>query len=358
MYLIMARSIYKPLLVNQNISIATIGSHCALQLMKGAKDEGFKTFLVCKKDRMSLYRRFKFIDQIFEIEGNSGPLSKECQEYLKENGCILIPHGSLIAYSDSDYIEQLSVPIFGNKWILRWEADRYLKQELMTKAGLTVPQAVRSKYDIDRLCIVKLHGAAGGRGYFLAWNKETFEKGALNLIHQNVITSEDDLYIQEYVMGVPVYLHYFYSAINHEIEFLGVDRRYETDIDGLGRVPASHQLGIGIQTSSYNVIGNFPLVLRESLLESVFSMGENFVQAAKQLIPPGMIGPFCLEGVCDAMGNFITFEFSARIVAGTNLYVMGSPYSSLIYDDPMSMGRRIALEIKNAQNTAMNVIIT
>jgi 5-formaminoimidazole-4-carboxamide-1-(beta)-D-ribofuranosyl 5'-monophosphate synthetase len=72
-----------------------------------------------------------------------------------------------------------------------------------------------------------------------------------------------------------------------------------------------------------------------------------------------MIGPFCLEGVCDALGNFVTFEFSARIVAGTNLYIMGSPYSSLIYDDPMSMGRRIAVEIKNAQNTAdMKNILT
>ena len=262
-------------------------------------------------------------------------------------------------YSDIDYIEQLSVPIFGNKWILRWEADRNLKQELMIGAGLTTPQAVKSKHDINRLCIVKLHGAAGGKGYFLAWNRETFEKGALDLIRQNVIKSEDELYIQEYVKGVPVYLHYFYSAINNEIEFLGVDRRYETDIDGLGRIPASHQLGLGIETSSYNVIGNFPLVLRESLLGKVFSMGEDFVRAAKRLVPPGMIGPFCLEGVCDALGNFVTFEFSARIVAGTNLYVMGSPYSSLIYDDPMSMGRRIALEIKNAQkNTDLKNILT
>ena len=327
--------------------------------MKGAKDEGFKTFLVCKKDRTSLYKRFKFIDEILEVEQNSEPLSEESQDFLLENDCILIPHGSLIAYSEIDDVEQLRVPIFGNKWILRWEANRYLKEELMIRAGLATPQTVKSKYDIDRLCIVKLHGAAGGRGYFLASNRNTFEEGALDLINQNVIKSEDDLYIQEYVMGVPVYLHYFYSAINNELEFLGVDRRYETDIDGLGRIPATHQLGTGIQTSSYNVIGNFPLVLRESLLGKVFSMGDNFVQAAKELIPPGMIGPFCLEGVCDAAGNFVTFEFSARIVAGTNLYVMGSPYSSLIYDDPMSMGRRIALEIKNAQrNTDLNTILT
>ena len=70
------------------------------------------------------------------------------------------------------------------------------------------------------------------------------------------------------------------------------------------------------------------------------------MEAAKRLVPPGMTGPFCLEGVYDENGKFMTFEFSARIVAGTNLYVDGSPYSDLIYDEPMSMGRRIAREIK------------
>jgi 5-formaminoimidazole-4-carboxamide-1-(beta)-D-ribofuranosyl 5'-monophosphate synthetase len=62
-----------------------------------------------------------------------------------------------------------------------------------------------------------------------------------------------------------------------------------------------------------------------------------------------MPGPFCLEGVYDSEGRFTTFEFSARIVAGTNLYLDGSPYSGLLYDDPMSMGRRIAREIKLAR---------
>lgn len=343
---------------NNDISIATIGSHCALQLMKGAKDEGFKTVLISEKSRTSLYKRFKFIDNIYDIQTNSEAISIKCQEYMKKNSCILIPHGSLIAYSDIRHIEEISVPIFGNKWIMRWEADRNLKQKLMESAGLNTPQPIRSKHDIHKLCIVKLHGAAGGRGYFLAWNRETFEEGAISLIKQNMIKSEDDLYIQEYVMGVPVYLHYFYSAVKNVIEFFGVDRRYETDIDGLGRIPAKQQLGIEIQTS-YNVVGNLPLVLRESLLEKVFSMGEDFVAAAKRLVPPGLIGPFCLEGVYDKDGNFVAFEFSARIVAGTNLYIMGSPYSSLIYDDPMSMGRRIALEIKDAQtNDELKDILT
>jgi 5-formaminoimidazole-4-carboxamide-1-(beta)-D-ribofuranosyl 5'-monophosphate synthetase len=45
-------------------TIATLGSHCALQVLKGAKDEGFDTVLVCEKKRESLYRRFNFIYKI------------------------------------------------------------------------------------------------------------------------------------------------------------------------------------------------------------------------------------------------------------------------------------------------------
>ena len=77
-------------------------------------------------------------------------------------------------------------------------------------------------------------------------------------------------------------------------------------------------------------------------------MGERFVESSKRLVKPGMNGPFCIEGVYDEDAKFTTFEFSARIVAGTNIYMDGSPYSTLLYDEPMSMGRRIAREVKNA----------
>jgi len=43
------------------------------------------------------------------------------------------------------------------------------------------------------------------------------------------------------------------------------------------------------------------------------------------------------------------FEISARIVAGTNLFISGSPYSDLV-DENLSMGRRIAREIKVARD--------
>lgn len=329
-------------------TIATLGSHCSLQVLKGAKDEGFRTLLISEKRRLGLYRRFGFIDEIFEVDNFSEILDEKCRRQLKKSNAILIPHGTLISQLKSDEIEKIDTPVFGNKWILRWEANRDLKEKLMREAMLRTPQAVKSKDEISGLCIVKLHGAAGGRGYYLAWNQESFEEGAQRLINQRAIRSESDLYIQEFIRGVPVYLQYFYSPITKSLELLGIDRRYESDIDGLGRIPAKQQLGVGIEPS-YNVIGNLPLVLRESLLDEVYKMGENFVHTAERLVPPGMPGPFCLEGVYDSEGRFTVFEFSARIVAGTNLFVDGSPYSDLLYDEPMSMGRRIAREVKVAK---------
>ena len=332
---------------SRKLTIATLGSHCSLQVLKGAKDEGFRTLLICEKRRLSLYKRFRFIDEIIEVNSFREILDKKIQRRLQQANTVLIPHGTFISQMKSEEIEKIDVPIFGNKWILRWEADRRMKEKLMKEAGLRTPRAVRSKDDIIGLCIVKLHGAAGGRGYYLAWDRTSFEEGAKTLIDQKAIRSESDLYIQEFIRGVPVYLQYFYSPLTGQLELLGIDRRYESDIDGIGRIPARQQLGAEVEPS-YNVIGNIPLVLRESLLDEVYKMGESFVRAAERLVPPGMPGPFCLEGVYDREGNFTTFEFSARIVAGTNLYLDGSPYSGLLYDDPMSMGRRIAREVKIA----------
>jgi 5-formaminoimidazole-4-carboxamide-1-(beta)-D-ribofuranosyl 5'-monophosphate synthetase len=53
------------------------------------------------------------------------------------------------------------------------------------------------------------------------------------------------------------------------------------------------------------------------------------------------------------------FEFSGRIVAGTNIYVYGSPYSYLYWSEPMSTGRRIAREIRLAiERSALDKVLT
>ncbi len=43
-----------------------------------------------------------------------------------------------------------------------------------------------------------------------------------------------------------------------------MDRRYESAVDSIGKIPACQQLEIDINPT-YTVVGNFPIVLRESL---------------------------------------------------------------------------------------------
>ena len=63
-----------------------------------------------------------------------------------------------------------------------------------------------------------------------------------------------------------------------------------------------------------------------------------------------MIGSFCLETIVTDKLEFRVFEISARIVAGSNPFVGGSPYSDI--NEPfMSTGRRIARSIRKALET-------
>ena len=154
---------------------------------------------------------------------------------------------------------------------------------------------------------------------------------------------KDNQYIiQQYVVGVPLYIHYFYSPLTKKLEILSMDRRYETNVDALGRIPFNVD-------PSYVVVGNSPLVLRESMLPEAYEMGEKVVKKSQELIgPKGLFGPFCLETIITPDQKFYVIEISARIVAGTNLFIECSPYADLLYNEPMSTGRRIAREIKNA----------
>lgn len=318
--------------------IATLGSHSALQILKGADDEGFKTILVCTPDRTSLYKRFKFINKIIEIK-TYADFPKVENQLVRENA-IVIPHGSFVAYLGMDENKKMKIAYYGNKRILDLESDRMKQREWMEKAGIPVPRRFKKGADIDAPVMVKSYGAAGGRGYFFAKNKHEYSQRIRKLKGQKFI-------IQEYIIGVPLYIHYFYSPLTDTLEILSIDKRYESNVDSLGRIPSHNQQGLGIEPS-FVVVGNSPLSLRESLLAEAFEMGERAVSTSKKLVPGGLWGPFCLETIITPEQKFYIIEISCRIVAGTNLFINGSPYASLYYDENVSTGRRIAMEIKDA----------
>ncbi|HDO19553.1 MAG TPA: formate--phosphoribosylaminoimidazolecarboxamide ligase [Thermoplasmatales archaeon] len=329
-----------------NLVIATVCSHSSLQIFHGARKEGFKTLGIAIGDRIKFYEGFPLgkPDEFFVVD-NYKDIPKYADE-LREKNVVIIPHGSFVEYLGAEEFMKLEIPTFGNRNVLIWESDRKKEREWLEGAGLTMPEQIDDPRDIDKPVIVKYHGAKGGKGFFIAKTYEEFEK---------LIDWSKPFTIQEFVMGTRYYLHYFYSPIRDDgyklkqgsLQLLSMDRRDETTIDELQRIGSISELEeIGIHPT-FVVTGNIPIVMRESLLPEVFKMGENVVEKSLELFG-GVIGPFCLETVITEDLKFKVFEISARIVAGTNPYISGSPYSDLI-EPELSTGRRIAQEIRYAQ---------
>ena len=334
----------------KKLAIGTLGSHSALNIFKGAREEGFRTVCLCKKDDAIVYKKFPLADEIIIVKSFTDLLDEKLQAKLRELNTVLVPHGSFTAYLSTEQLtDDLYVPMFGNRQLLHWEASRTKQAEWLRSAGLRLPKAFKKPEEIKGLAIAKLPGAKGGRGYFLAGSAESFRKKVSDMIKRGLLTKEDAdrIHLQEYILGVNVYPHYFASIIKDDVEFLGVDRRYESAVDTIGKIPASEQLEMGINPT-YTIVGNIPITLRESLLPELMNMGDNVMKKAKELAPPGIIGPFCLETVITDDLKIYTFEISARIVAGTNVGIGTSPYAYLKYGKDMYTGRRIAVEIKEA----------
>ncbi|MBA4336943.1 5-formaminoimidazole-4-carboxamide-1-(beta)-D-ribofuranosyl 5'-monophosphate synthetase [bacterium] len=323
----------------KDYKIATLGSHSALQILKGAKDEGFETICICMKGKTKPYESYKVADRIIEIDKFDEFFTLQ-DELIKEKA-IIIPHGSFVSYIGPKRMNDVKVMHYGTKGILEFESDREKEREWLLDAGCRMPRIFDKPEDIDVPVIVKFHGANGGKGYFVANSPEDFYEGIKHY------PGNEKYVLQEYIVGVPMYTHYFYSPLTEELEIMSFDKRYESNADSIGRISAQDQLDAKIKTS-YTITGNMPLVIRESMLPDVFEMGENVVKASRKLVGKGLYGPFCLEAIVDPNLNFYVFEISARIVAGTNPFVHGSPYTWLRYDEPMSTGRRIARDIKMA----------
>lgn len=332
----------------RNLTIATICSHSSLQIFNGARQEGFKTIGICIGQPPKFYNAFPLAKPDKFVSLDSYKALLDYSEDLVEDNAVIIPHGSLVEYLGIDKFESLAVPTFGNRRVLAWESDREMEREWLLKAGVNIPMRFERAEDIDRPVIVKYHGAKGGRGFFIAKNKDEFKAK---------MSSQAKYAIQEFILGTRYYIHFFYSPIKTQgyklkkgtLDMLGIDRRVESNADEIFRIGSMNELAEAGIYPSFVVTGNLPLVLRESLLPKVFELGERVVETSIELFG-GMIGPFSLETIVTDELEFKVFEISARIVAGTNLFVSGSPYSDLV-ESNLSNGRRIAKEIKLARDS-------
>lgn len=340
----------------KNLTIGTVCSHSSLQIFNGAKKEGLKTLGISVGEKKKFYDAFPLgKPDEFYIVDKYRDIARFSEEFREKN-VILIPHGSFVEYLGAENFLHLQIPTFGNRNVLSWESDRNKERLWLEGAGLTMPKEIKNPKDITKPVIVKYHGAKGGKGFFIAKTYEEFKKR---------VDESKSYTIQEFVMGTRYYIHFFYSPIRKDayelskgsLQLLSMDRRDETTIDEVQRLGSIQELEeLGIHPT-FVVTGNIPIVMRESLLSKVFKMGEEVVEKSIELFG-GVIGSFCLETVVTENLEFKVFEISARIVAGTNPYISGSPYSELIQPN-LSTGRRIAQEIKyGAEKNLLSEILS
>jgi len=337
------------------VSIAVLASHSALDVLDGARDEGFRTIAIAKRGRERPYVEFPVVDRLVVVDDFRDILRGDVQEILRSESSVFVPNRSFAVYVGYDAIEEgFKIPVFGNRWLLRWEERVGDKNyyRILDKAGIKRPRVYSSVDDVDRPVIVKIPEAVrrAERGFFIARDRDDLLRRARKLAEAKLIRLEDlgSCSIEELVLGAHFNANYFYSVIRGRLEIHSVDRRIQSDLDGILRLPAWAQLEIGVEPRMVEV-GHEPATLRESLLERVFEIGYRFVEACRSLAPPGVIGPFTLQLVVTPELDLVVYDVAPRIGGGTNIYMgLGSQYSKLYFGRPISMGRRIAIEVREA----------
>jgi 5-formaminoimidazole-4-carboxamide-1-(beta)-D-ribofuranosyl 5'-monophosphate synthetase len=348
-----------------NISIGVLGGHSALDICRGAKKHGFHTIAVCQRGRERTYDKYYktrsdgrgCVDETIILPRFSDILKDEVQDHLRRRNTIFIHNRYFWVYFDFNDIEsRFKVPIYGSRSLLRAEERDAPRNQyyLLERAGIRHPRIYDSPEDIDRLVIVKVNEAIRGyeRAFFFAVSYDDYKKKSSDMIKKQYITKDglDKAVIEEYVVGAQINFNYFYSVIDNELELMGTDIRRQTNLDGLLRLPADEQLEVLKYIKPRLVeTGHIAATTKESIIEHIFDLGERFVKVTKEEYPPGIIGPFALQGAIvseDGREEMVVFDVSMRI-PGSPL-TMFTPHTAYLYGEPISYGERIALEIKKA----------
>ncbi|MBD3360446.1 DUF1297 domain-containing protein [Candidatus Peregrinibacteria bacterium] len=376
----------------KDLSIGVLGGHSALDVCEGAKKYGFRTVAVCQKGRDKTYSKYfktrkaqwapegelGCVDEIIMVDKFSDVVKPAIQEKLRELNTIFIHNRYFWVYfKDFDDIEKrFEVPIYGlRQGVKLEERDQPNNQYvLLQKAGIRIPKIIREgdsgmsekklKEALDRHfvkengmpLIVKVNEAIREyeRAFFVITNEMDYFRIGRNMIEEGKIKKKnlDDALIEEFVIGAQINFNYFYSNLTGELELMGTDTRRQTSLDGFLRLDAVTQTELirsGYKPSMIET-GHIACTTKESILEKAFTAGEKFVKTLKKEVPPGMIGPFALQGAISAekgKEDFVVFDVSMRIPGspGTRF----TPLTAYLYGEPMSYGERIAMEIKMAE---------
>ncbi len=246
----------------RRLTIGMLGSHSALEIAHGAKQEGYSTAVVCQRGRESTYTKYyrNLFDHVLLLDKFKDVANEENQKKLRKLNCIFVPSRSFSVYVGYDAIEnEFLVPMLGNRFMLRIEerSDPKNQYYLLKKARIKMPRTFASPEEIDRLVIVKVLEKQRKleRAFFYASSPEEFYKRAKERIENGIISEEDlkSAVIEEYVVGAKFNANFFWSPLSEEIDLLGFDRRIQTNLDGVLDLPAEEQLEARITTQNIEI---------------------------------------------------------------------------------------------------------
>jgi len=350
------------------LHVASLGGHSALDVCRGAKNEGLGTVVVAQKGREQTYEKYYktrgdssnqkgCVDHVIVVDNFADVVKPEIQQQLRDLNAVFVHSRYFWVYCDFNEIENnFRVPIVGTRELVRKEERDEEKNQyfLLNEGGVSVPIQFEKPEDIDRLVIVKTNEATRGyeRSFFIVNSFEAYKTRGAEKIAAGEITEESlkTAVIEEFVLGPQINLNYFYSPLSGELEILGTDTRRQTNLDGLLRLTAPEQAEVlKYVQPKYIENGHQTVTMKESLLEQAFRAGEGFVRATQKHYKPGIIGPFALQGAFTAgppKEEFKVFDVSMRIPGSPG--IMYTPYTNYLYGESVSTGQRLARELKAA----------
>lgn len=372
---------------HEKIHIGVLGSHSALALGMAAKTFGAKTLLVAEKGRDALYTRDHrhLYDHVILVEKFRDILKPEVQTELLEYNTVWVPHRSFTVYVGTDGIEEeFKIPMYGSRKMLRSEDRNNSKSQyyFMEKAGIRFPKHFQTPEQIDRLVLVKVQRADKPleRAFFYAGSPERYYSQVELYITKGLVNEESlkKARIEEYVFGSRVNANWHAYALQDmfgDIDLVGFSDRRQVNLQAFLQLPAQQQMQLNIPVTNEEV-GHYGITVRESLHPMFWSAARRFVKTVKEEEPPGMIGPFGLQGAIAYSPDdpkkleFVVFDVSPRIPGDPaigptspemrNLSIkfhnlLRSSYDGLSINDPLDL---VVLEIIEAskQNRLNEVV--
>jgi 5-formaminoimidazole-4-carboxamide-1-(beta)-D-ribofuranosyl 5'-monophosphate synthetase len=372
------------------------------------KRKGWKSAIVVLEQYPDIV---KYIDNLIDLE------------------CLQIPNRAFSVYVGGDencsVIEnEFAVPILGSRKLLKIENRGEIEKDyywFAEQAGVPYPKSYEYKvYEngikfrevIYNPLLLKAEHARREfeREFIFAADSSDLEEKVEKEMELGNLNREslENARVEQIVLGPHANFNFFFSPLDAKKEwgdvddwyaqlysvslenarlclanqFLSIDERRETILDGLRRLPIDVQQKIK-KVPSFEVTCHVPMSLRESLLKDVHRFADAFLLATRKYEPPGIIGAWCLQtlitwekigpGMAVEYGLYdvpegeeaymhvpYTQDVALRHGGGTNTHMgIGSQYANAKYQKRMSMGDRIALEIRRAwKDKQLSEIVT